>query len=124
MLFVILTFLTLGLGVGILIYVRINKLSVWDLEVQFCTMLISFGVGLILLTLVISLPLSFQSQLAMFKLQKAYIEQLAPAELANAGVVTKKLEYNDWLYEAQYELQHFPFTTLYPAEILKLTPIR
>jgi hypothetical protein len=61
----------------------------------------------------------------VFQEQKAYIETYTPEDpLENAALTTKRVELNEWLFNAQTRRSAFGFASLYPAEVLELEPIK
>lgn len=61
----------------------------------------------------------------VFKRQKEYIENhISDNELEDVAITTKKIELNDWLFDAQYSKTHYSFFSLYSDEVLLLEPIR
>jgi energy-coupling factor transporter transmembrane protein EcfT len=64
-------------------------------------------------------------ELHAFISQKEYIEDYEPtSEYDAAAILNKKIELNDWLYEAQYVRENRPICSFYGDEILELTPIK
>lgn len=56
--------------------------------------------------------------------QKAYIEKHVAANAAeDAGLTSKKIELNDWLYSAQLRKIEFGAWSLYPDVVVELEPI-
>lgn len=61
----------------------------------------------------------------VFQEQKAYIETYTPEDpLENAALTTKRVELNEWLFNAQIRRGTFGFASLYPEEVLELEPIK
>ena len=59
----------------------------------------------------------------VFQLQKAYIESASKDDIQNAALTMKKVELNDWLYNAQYRRNRFSDWDIWPESILELEPI-
>lgn len=104
--------------------------KLWDTDWIFTVSIILtsiFGIAFILSAITVPLvKIDYDKQLEVFKQQKYYIEQIVPTlpETDNYAITTKRIELNDWLYNAQYEIEHFGFFTLYSDEILDLEPIK
>ena len=82
--------------------------------------------GIILFLLIIIIPIvkiSDNQFIATFKQQKTYIES-QDNSTQNIALTTKKIEYNQKLYDAQYEYNKFKIFTLYDKEIMELNEIR
>lgn len=59
-----------------------------------------------------------------FVQQKKYIESHAAVDaVENAALTNKKIELNEWLYNAQYSKQRFGGWSFYGDDIFDLTPI-
>lgn len=65
-------------------------------------------------------------EIATFISQKEYFETVVPTlpDSDNYALTQKKIELNEWLYEAQYEKKYYPFFSLYSDKILELTEIQ
>lgn len=60
-----------------------------------------------------------------FTMHKEYISQHKPADIIeNAALTNKKIELNEWLYNAQFMYEEYTFFTLYPKEVMELEPIQ
>lgn len=56
--------------------------------------------------------------------QKAYIEShIAENAIEDAALTSKKIELNDWLFEAQSSKKRLGNWSLYPDTVMELTPI-
>jgi TonB-dependent SusC/RagA subfamily outer membrane receptor len=56
---------------------------------------------------------------------KEYIENYeSTSEYDTAAIASKKIELNQWLYEAQYTKEYYPICSFYSDEILELEPIK
>ena len=90
-------------------------------------MLILLGAILMVIsgTLLICLTVEANQEFNAFISQKEYIENYEPiSEYDAAAILTKKIELNEWLYEAQYTKEHYPICSFYGDEILELEPIK
>lgn len=57
--------------------------------------------------------------------QKAYIENhISENVIEDAALTNKKIELNEWLYEAQFSKERFKGWSIYPDKIKDLTPIK
>ena len=86
-------------------------------------------IGLILVVIggvvLICCTIEADQELHAFISQKEYIENYEPtSEYDAAAILSKKIELNDWLYEAQYVKSNRPICSFHGAEILELTPIK
>jgi len=83
-----------------------------------CAFLIA---GMVILILSIQRP----QEIAVFEQQKAYIEShMSKNDIEDAALTTKKIELNDWLYNAQYQYEHFKGWNLCPDNIKELQAIK
>ena len=83
-----------------------------------CVFLIA---GMVLLILSIQCP----QEIAVFEQQKSYIENhVSKNDIEDAALTAKKVELNDWLYNAQYQYEHFKGWNLYPDSIQDLQEIK
>lgn len=92
----------------------------------FAMWLISMVIAIILGLLVICSVVSYKKDIAVFKQQKYYIEQVAPtlSQSDNYALTQKRIELNQWLYEMKYRKQNYGIFTLAPDEILYLEEIK
>lgn len=69
---------------------------------------------------------SNNEQIATFIRQKEYFETVVPTlpDPDNYALTQKKVELNEWLYQAQYQKTHLAFFTLYSDKVLELTEIQ
>ena len=83
-----------------------------------CALLIA---GTVLLILSIQCP----QEISVFEQQKSYIENhVSKNDIEDAALTAKKVELNDWLYNAQYQYEHFKGWNLYPNSIQDLQEIK
>lgn len=60
-----------------------------------------------------------------FKKQKEYIEShVSKNDIEDAALTTKKIELNEWLYNAQYSKLKYSIFSFMPDEILGYEPIK
>lgn len=63
-------------------------------------------------------------EIVVFEQQKAYIETHIPkSDIEDAAITSKKVELNDWLYEAQFSKKIFGGWSEYSDKVLELEPI-
>ena len=83
--------------------------------------LIAIAIGLC----VIRISITNNSNLNQFQQQKEYIENHQPTgTYDDAAITTKKIEYNEWLFNAQYRYENYWFFTLIPQGVMDLEPIQ
>lgn len=73
-----------------------------------------------------TLAISFicPKEIIVFEQQKAYIETHIPKnDIEDAAITSKKVELNDWLYEAQFSKKIFGGWSIYSDKVLELEPI-
>lgn len=86
-----------------------------------------FGFGFLLTTIIAPIQkVCLDQQVEVFKQQKYYIEEVVPTlpDTDNFALTQKRIELNEWLYKAKYEVEHFRFFTLYSDEVLELEEIK
>lgn len=71
-------------------------------------------------------PVGYKREIETFKKQKEYIETVAPTlpSTDNFALTQKRIELNQWLYDAQYSKENHPLFSLYPDEVLELEEIK
>lgn len=74
----------------------------------------------------ITITLQNKKEMETFIRQKEYIETVAPTlpDTDNFALTQKRIELNEWLYDAQYSKENYPFFSLYPDEVLELEEIK
>lgn len=83
----------------------------------------AIGAGVILMCCPF-MRISFNSKCSVFAQQKAYIEShIAENALEDAALTAKKIELNDWLFEAQHSKARYGSWSLYPDAVMDLEPI-
>ena len=91
-------------------------------------LIVSVSAGTILFFIVLLVPIiaiQNKKSVEVFKRQKEYIENhISDNELEDVAITTKKIELNQWLFDAQYSKTHYNFFSLYSDEVLLLEPIR
>lgn len=95
----------------------------------FCVVITTIaGVGILIISIVF--PVKFNQaarDISTFAEQKKYIEEIVPTlpETDNYAITQMKIEQNEWLYEVQYNYEHFtPWLYFLPAEVMELEPIK
>lgn len=86
-----------------------------------------FGIVLILSGIIVPIQkVCCDKEIEVFKQQKYYIEEVVPTlpETDNYAITAKRIELNEWLYNAQYAVEHYGFFTLYSDEVLELEEIK
>ncbi|MBP3708314.1 MAG: hypothetical protein J6J36_06880 [Clostridia bacterium] len=100
---------------------------VWDEHVilLFGGMILSI-IGIITTIALACTPIGYNHEIAVFKEQKHYIEEIVPTlpDTDNYAITLKRIELNTWLYEAQYTAKYYSLWILVPSEVLELTPIK
>lgn len=92
----------------------------WTLLIGVVT---AIGAGVILMCCPI-MRISNNSDCSVFAQQKAYIEShIAENAVEDAALTAKKIELNDWLFEAQYSKARYGSWSLYPDAVMDLEPI-
>lgn len=92
----------------------------WTLEIGFVT---AIAAAVILLCCPIA-RIPINSGCSVFAQQKAYIEShIAENAIEDAALTAKKIELNDWLFEAQYSKARYGSWSLYPDAVMDLEPI-
>lgn len=87
---------------------------------------ICFSVALVVFIVCPVVKVNYDKEMSAFIQQKYYIEEVAPnlPETDNYALTMKKIELNQWLYEAQFKVKHYKAFTLYSDEVLKLEEIK
>ena len=87
---------------------------------------ICFSVALVVFIVCPIIKVTYDKKISVFIQQKYYIEEVAPnfPETDNYALTMKKIELNQWLYEAQFKVKHYKVFTLYSDEVLKLEEIK
>ena len=83
-------------------------------------------VTVIMVAVCVSCTLGYKKEVETFKKQKEYIETVVPTlpNTDNFALTQKRIELNEWLYDAQYKKENYPFFSLYPDEVLELEEIK
>lgn len=85
-----------------------------------------FVVALLVFIVCPIIKMTYDNEISAFIQQKYYIEEVAPnfPETDNYALTMKKIELNQWLYEAQFKVKHYKAFTLCSDEVLKLEEIK
>ena len=83
------------------------------------------AIAIIMFAVCIVCTLGHKMDVENFKRQKEYIETVVPTlpNTDNFALTQKRIELNEWLYNAQYSKENYPFFSLYPDEVLELEEI-
>lgn len=81
---------------------------------------------LVFAVVIIAMSASHDTAISTFIRQKKFFETVVPTltDSDNYALTLKKIELNEWLYEAQYEKKYYSFFSLYSDKILELTEIQ
>lgn len=92
---------------------------------KFETGLYTLAVAAVVISAALPSTISREQQVSVYKQQYTYILYHKPVDnIENAALTNKKIELNDWLYEAQYMKDTYGFLSFYPSEVLELKPIQ
>lgn len=124
----------LGIGaivmiVGIILWiVGANSHKYYDNKEEAGMALTFLGgtIAIIMFTVCIVCTLGYKRDVENFKRQKDYFEMVVPTlpNTDNFALTQKRIELNEWLYDAQYSKENYPFFSLYPDEVLELEEIK
>lgn len=113
------------LCVGVIITVlSLRKCSIDSSWVPFASGMV--GIIIVMLSIVVILVgvLQVPQSINNFTKQKAYIEtHEAKNAVEDAALTSKKIELNEWLYDAQCSKSRFGSWSFYPESIFELEPI-
>lgn len=91
------------------------------------TLVIGVVSGVVAVVILLACPIariSHNSDCSVFAQQKTYIEShIAENAAEDAALTAKKIELNDWLFNAQYSKAHYGSWSLYPDVVMDLEPI-
>ena len=122
-------FCSICLGIGLLALVLgivLYKVDFYKFENVCAPCIIGGVIVTIVMTFVLIIaPLSARDDLNMFMKQKDYIEHYEPTtEYDNAAILSKKVEWNEWLFDKQYNREHYTIFSFYSDDILDVEPIK
>ena len=113
------------LCVGVIITVlSLRKCSIDSSWVPFASGMV--GIIIVMLSILVILfgVLQVPQSINNFTKQKAYIEtHEAKNPVEDAALTSKKIELNEWLYDAQCSKSRFGSWSFYPESIFELEPI-
>ena len=116
---IILAVCALAIAVGV-IWQKKDEWAITPLIIYPTAGLVMFLAGLVLGANLVNAP----RKIDMFRQQKEYIEQYQPTtDYDMVAILQTKLEFNAWLYRAQYTKEHLPALSFYGDEIMELEPI-
>lgn len=109
-------------GVAVLVWDgNSGKYRDWPEPVGFLSIVVAVMWGVVVLVS----ALTISSNINQFDKQKLYFQTHKPAsEIEDAALTQKKIEYNEWLYNAQWSKNKFGAWSLYDDEILEYEPIQ
>lgn len=113
--------------VGIILLIVDAKSLTVDCGTAGFVLTLSGSLFLIVFAMVIfAISASNNTDISTFIRQKEYFETVVPTlpDPDNYALTQKKIELNEWLYEAQYEKKYYSFFSLYSDKILELTEIQ
>lgn len=109
------------IATGILVWASIEKGSDFGFFAGLVCILASVISLMVILAGVLQTPQSINN----FTKQKTYIEMHeAKNAVEDAALTSKKIELNEWLYDAQYSKSRFGGWSFYPDSIFDLEPIQ
>lgn len=112
----------LALILGIVLF----KVDKYRFEATCIPCMLGGAIVTIVMTLVVIIaPIQTRKELNMFMEQKNYIEHYEPTtEYDNAAITSKKVELNEWLFEKQYNREHYTIFSFHSDDILDIEPIK
>lgn len=91
---------------------------------SFIVGLVGVGFALFALTVIVAQAIDVPQKINNFERQKTYIEtHTAKNSVEDAALTAKKIELNEWLYDAQLSKSRFGGWSFYPDSIFDLEPI-
>ena len=108
------------------LFYRMDKKSYYGcgwFGASFCSVIIGGIAAIVALAMFLEMNLSVPRNVDVFQSQKAYIESASKDDIQNTALTMKKVELNDWLYDAQYRRNRFSDWGIWPESILELEPI-
>jgi len=108
--------------VGVVLLILDSNGAGWCLDyVGWCLI----AIAILCLLLVIGQAIENKQQVDTYPQRKAFYESAtAGSEYEDATFKREKAELNDGLFKAQWYRENMPFFSLWPAEVLKLEPIK
>ena len=113
----------------LIVVAGITAFAVWHSTkdedmLSFVVGLFGFIVVAFVLIVVIVQTIEVPQSVNNFERQKAYIEtHVAKNDIEDAALTAKKIELNEWLYDAQLSKSRFGGWSFYPDSIFDLEPI-
>lgn len=98
------------------VYISDNHTGFGLFLVTVATVAIIFGVA----TMIAS-PVTASKSIAIYEKQYAYFNEYVTEDaLDDAAITAKKIELNEWLYEAQWSRQRFGIFSFMPERVMEL----
>ena len=117
---IILVILTLGIVIGVIGEIK-NNYCIWG----GLTAVLCGAFAFILIVGIAKYSVTIPQEICVFEQQKAYIENhVSKNDIEDAALTTKKIELNEWLYNAKYSNERWNGWTLYPNSIQDLQEIK
>ena len=89
--------------------------------------LVALTAGILFVVMGITIPfmqIQYEQNTKVFREQAAYLEaHISKNEIEDAAITSKKIELNDWLYNAKFAKDKFGIFSLIPDEVNYLEPI-
>lgn len=102
------------------IVVESKTLGVWS----FISSIFSGSIAIITLLICILGTVSVPKEIMLFQSQKQYIESHIPDDpVENAAITNKKIELNEWLFNAKYSNERWGGWSFYPDSVQDIEPI-
>ena len=112
----------LVIGIALVVWYFVTGADWDDMKGLFGWILVACSLFALLIIFVYQI--NVKPEINNFIQQKAYTEtHVSDNAIEDAALTTKKVELNDWLYNAQYWLTYRNGWSLYPDSVLDLKPI-
>lgn len=91
----------------------------------FITAVLCGSIAFIMAIICVIYSVQIPQEVSVFEQQKAYIEShVSKNDIEDAALTAKKVELNDWLYNAQYVNKRWNGWTFYPDSVQDLQEIK
>ena len=124
---IILSAILLVLSIVGIVYHIITKMNDMDYHEWVLYVSVPLMTVCVAMLLALSLIVTFKIPAAInnYSQQKEYVEtHESENAIEDAALTSKKIELNEWLYEARFMKTKFRGWSLYPDEVLELEPIQ